>query len=281
MVMNNNKDPMDQMIVDDLLKEAASIDEEIEKANVESMPPNLKEKIKEKLHRQIKEQERERIYAQLSEEDRKALELGREMLQKEEKVVRRKRCRKVYVAVAAVAILVLAMGITSVGGAERVIEMVKSAVGEREVIQVETDEDNYIVEVDKEEVAYQKIKDVFGVEAVKLTDWPDGTVFVGAEIDEELQTALLKYEYEGELFVYHISSHYTTSSWGVDTENKITDSYYMELEKAKIEIKEYEKPSSKTKCYSAKYSYCGLDYFLNGSIKKEEFEVLIKNLRFF
>ena len=81
--------------------------------------------------------------------------------------------------------------------------------------------------------------------------------------------------------VYHISSHYTTSSWGVDTENKITDSYYMELEKAKIEIKEYEKPSSKTKCYSAKYSYCGLDYFLNGSIKNEEFEVLIKNLRFF
>ena len=48
MVMNNNKDPMDQMIVDDLLKEAASIDEEIEKANVESMPPNLKEKIKER-----------------------------------------------------------------------------------------------------------------------------------------------------------------------------------------------------------------------------------------
>ena len=122
---------------------------------------------------------------------------------------------------------------------------------------------------------------MFGVDAVKPTDWPDGTVFVGAEIDEELQTALLKYEYEGELFVYHISSHYTTSSWGVDTENKITDSYYMELEKAKIEIKEYEKPSSKTKCYSAKYSYCGLDYFLNGSIKKEEFEVLIKNLRFF
>lgn len=281
MVMNNNKDPMDQMIVDDLLKEAASIDEEIEKANVESMPPDLKEKIKEKMHRQIEEQERERIYAQLSEEDRKALELGREMLRKEEKVVRRKRCRKVYVAVAAVAILVLAMGITSVGGAERVIEMMKSMVGEREVIKVNTEENNYIVEIDKEEVAYQKIKDVFGVEAVKPTDWPDGTVFVGAEIDEELQTALLKYEYEGELFVYHISSHYTTSSWGVDTENKITDSYYMELEKAKIEIKEYEKPSSKTKCYSAKYSYCGLDYFLNGSIKKEEFEVLIKNLRFF
>lgn len=281
MVMNNNKDPMDQMIVDDLLKEAASIDEEIEKANVEFMPPDLKEKIKEKLHRQMEEQERERIYAQLSEEDRKALELGREMLRKEEKVVRRKRCRKVYVAVAAVAILVLAMGITSVGGAERVIEIVKMAIGDRELVKVNTDEENYIVKKDVEEEAYQEIKDVFGVEAVKPTDWPDGTVFVEAEIDEELQTALLKYEYEGELLVYHISSHYTTSSWGVDTENKITDSYYMELEKAKIEIKEYEKPSSKTKCYSAKYSYCGLDYFLNGSIKKEEFEVLIKNLRFF
>ena len=281
--MNNNKDPMDQMIVDDLLKEAASIDEEIEKANVESMPPDLKEKIKEKLHRQMEEQERERIYAQLSEEDRKALELGREMLRKEEKVVRRKRCRKVYVAVAAVAILVFAMGITSVGGAERVIEMMKVAIVGREVVRVDSEgeKENYVVTEENEEAAYQKIKDVFGVEAVKPIEWPKGSVFVEAEIDEELQTALLKYEYEGELLVYHISSHYTTSSWGVDTENKITDSYYMELEKAKIEIKEYEKPSSKTKCYSAKYSYCGLNYFLNGPIKKEEFEVLIKNLRFF
>ena len=281
MVMNNNKDPMDQMIVDDLLKEAASIDEEIEKANVEFMPPDLKEKIKEKLHRQMEEQERERIYAQLSEEDRKALELGREMLRKEEKVVRRKRCRKVYVAVAAVAILVLAMGITSVGGAERVIEMVKSAVGEREVIQVETDEDNYIVEVDKEEVAYQKIKDVFGVEAVKPTDWPDGTVFVEAEIDEKLQTVILKYKYKNEFINYFISSHYTDSSWGVDVEDERIDCYYVDSDNGKIKIIEYESLESKIKSYSAQYTYNKLEYFLIGVMEKQDFEVLVKNLRFF
>ena len=276
MVMNNNKDPMDQMIVDDLLKEAASIDEEIEKANVESMPPDLKEKIKEKLHRQIKEQERERIYAQLSEEDRKALELGREMLRKEEKVVRRKRCRKVYVAVAAVAILVLAMGITSVGGAERVIEMMKSMVGEREVIKVNTEENNHIVEIDKEEVAYQKIKDVFGVEAVKPTDWPDGTVFVGAEIDEELHAALLKYEYEDEIISYYISSQYMTGSWGIDVENKVTDKYDINLDKIKVKVQEYEKPQTKIKMYSAKYNYKGMDYFLIGVLEKRDFEYLVK-----
>lgn len=281
MVMNNNKDPMDQMIVDDLLKEAASIDEEIEKANVESMPPDLKEKIKEKLHRQMEEQERERIYAQLSEEDRKALELGREMLRKEEKVVRRKRCRKVYVAVAAVAILVLAMGITSVGGAERVIEMVKIAIGDRELVKVNTDEENYIVRKDVEEEAYQEIKDVFGVEAVKPTDWPDGTVFVEAEIDEKLQIAVLKYEYNKELVNYLISTRFTTSSWGIDIEDEMTDNYYIELDETKIQVKEYKRPKSQIKMYSARYSYKGLEYLLIGTLDKSDFEVLIKNLRFF
>ena len=283
MVMNNNKDPMDQMIVDDLLKEAASIDEEIEKANVESMPPDLKEKIKEKLHRQIEEQERERIYAQLSEEDRKALELGREMLRKEEKVVRRKRCRKVYVAVAAVAILVLAMGITSVGGAERVIEMMKVAIVGREVVRVDSEgeKENYVVTEENEEAAYQKIKDVFGVEAVKPTDWPDGTVFVGAEIDEELHAALLKYEYEDEIISYYISSQYMTGSWGIDVENKVTDKYDINLDKIKVKVQEYEKPQTKIKMYSAKYNYKGMDYFLIGVLEKRDFEYLVKKMKIF
>lgn len=285
--MNNNKDPMDQIITEDLLREAEAIDEEIEAAGVESMPQDLKEKLKQRLHEQIEDTEKERVYAQLSDEDKKALELGRRMLKESEdaegdgKVVYRRKKRKVFLAVAAVAVLVLAMGITSIGGTERVIEMMKVMIEGREVVRVDTEEDNYVVTEEKEEAAYQEIKDVFGVEAVKLVHWPDKVRFVAADIDKEMQTALLSYEYRNNSVNYFISSHHTDSSWGIDVENEVTDHYCIELEKAIAEVHEYETPELKQKMYSAKYNYNGIEYFLIGIIEKEDFEFLLKNLNFF
>ena len=287
MFMNNKKDPMEQIIVDDLLKEAAAIDEEVLMKETDPMPEGLEEKMKKNIYAQMEAMEKERLYAQLSEEDKKALDLGRKMLEnpnalkETEKVVRKKKRLRVYYAVAAVAILVIAMGVTSVGGPKRVIEMVKSIVGEREVVQVETSEDNYIVEVDKEEVAYQKIRDVFGVEAVKPAQWPEGTVFAKADIDEELQIATLYYKYNDQVINYYISTQFMSGSWGMDTENKITDSYCNKNNGIEIQINEYEVPDSKETMFSAKYNYKGMDYFLIGTMEEEEFSFIIENLKFF
>lgn len=284
--MNNNKDPMDQIITEDLLREAEAIDEEIEAAGVESMPQDLKEKLKQRLHEQIEASEKERVYAQLSDEDKKALELGRRMLKESEeaesdgKVVYRRKKRKVFLAVAAVAVLVLAMGITSIGGAERIAEIVKIAFGSREIVQVDTEEDNYIVGIDKEEEAYQEIKDVFGVDPVKLTHWPNGTKFVLAEIDKGLQTAVFAYECKGECINYFISSRHTENSWGVDVEDEQIDRYYIESINNKLEVKVYKSVNSGIKSYATKFSYQGLEYFLVGVMEKEEFDFLLKNLKF-
>lgn len=285
--MNNNKDPMDQIITEDLLREAEAIDEETEAAGVESMPHDLKEKLKQRLHEQIEASEKERVYAQLSDEDKKALELGRRMLKESEdaesdgKVVYRRKKRKVFLAVAAVAVLVLAMGITSIGGAERIAEMMKIVFGSREILQVDTDEDNYIVGIDKEEEAYQAIKDVFGVDAVKPTNWPEGTVFIASEIDEELQTAMLIYECKGENINYFICSNHKNSSWGIDVEDRLVDEYYVESMIGELEIKEYESIESGVRSYATKFSYRELEYFLIGVMEQDEFDVLVKKLKFF
>lgn len=284
--MDRKKDPIEQMIEEDLLMEADSLDREIAEAKVEPMSAEVKERIKNKLHEQIAEYERERVYAQLSDEDRKALELGREMLKKEsgaseEKVVYRKKRTKLYLTLAAVLILVLAMGVTSIGGAKRIVQMVKSVVGTREVVKINTDEDNYIVTSDNEEEAYQELRDVFGVDVVKLVQWPGSTKFVSSEIDKELQTALLKYEYEGESVHYYISALYTDSSWGIDVEDEMTDSFYCEHENGRILVREYEIYDIKTKRYSAQYEHNGLEYFLIGTMEKTDFEKIVKNLIFF
>ena len=127
--MENKKDLMEQIITEDLLNEADAIDREIESMEIE-VPKGLKEEMKKRLHAQIDEYEKENVYAKLSEEDRKALELGRELIQ--DKKVYRKKSKKMYVALIAVAVLVLAMGVTSIGGAEKFAKMMKNVVGDRE-----------------------------------------------------------------------------------------------------------------------------------------------------
>ena len=276
--MENRKDSMEQIIVEDLLNEAEAIDREIEEADIE-IPVGLKDQMKEKLHAQIDEYEKESIYAQLSEEDREALKLGREMIQ--DKKVYRKKSKKMYVAVAAVAVLVLAMGVTSIGGAERIAEMMQIVIGNREIVRVDTEEDNYVVQDEQEEVAYQKLKDVFGVDPVKIFHRPGDMKFVEAEIDEELQTAFLKYEYEGNIISYFISSHHTISSWGFDVEDQVIDQYIYEHKKCKIQIREYEISETKKRYYSASYEYKDLEYRLLGIMGKEDFQFLIENLKFF
>lgn len=284
--MEQRKDPMEEIIVEDLLYEAERIDKELEGQEI-IIPEGVEEEVLAKLHEQIDEYERKRIYAQLSEEDRRALELGKEMLKDraddtKDKVVYRKKHKKVYAAVAAVAVLVLAMGATSMGGAERIAEMIGIKVGTREVVQVNTDEDNYIVSSDNEEEAYQELKDVFGVDPVRISLWPGNVKFLKVVLDEELQTATLVYEYEGEMINYFISSHYTDSSWGRDVEDTVISKYTVQHEKkGDLEIQEYEIKEKNQKRYSTHYTHDGLEYFIIGTMEKSEFEYLVKNLKFF
>lgn len=289
--MEKKKDPMEQLLREDILMEAEKIKKEVKEANEEAMPSETKDRIKEELRKKRAEREKEKLYAKLPEEDRRALELGREILKKQEaeklktskdKVVYIRKPKKMYLALAAVVVLVLAMGVTSVGGPKRVVEMMKGFVGEREIVQIDTTEDNYIVGDDREEEAYQNLRDVFGVEPVKIIHQFVGMKFVTSEIDEELQTALLIYDYQGGNISYFISTHHTNSSWGIDTEDKVIDEYYIEHEeKGKMKVIEYESEPSGIKSYSTKYTHEGMEYILEGMINRSDFEELVRSLKFF
>lgn len=288
--MEKKKDPMEQLLREDILMEAEKIKKEVKEANEEAMPSETKDRIKEELRKKRAEREKEKLYAKLPEEDRKALELGREILKKQEaeklktsknKVVYIRKPRKMYLALAAVVVLVLAMGVTSVGGPKRVVEMMKMLIGDREIVRVDTD-DNYVVENDAEDETYQIIRDVFGVEPVRIFHQLDKMEFITSEIDEELQTAFLIYDYQGRNVNYYISSHHTDSSWGIDAEDKVINEYYVEhVEKGKLKVIECESEPSKIKSYSVKYTHDGLEYYLTGAISRSDFEDLVRSLKFF
>lgn len=146
--MSEKKDQLKEILKDQLNKEAKQIEEEVGLNDNEEIPNELKIRMKNALDQKIREREKRsedtnRIdaYAKLSEEDQEALRLGREMLknQSEEKKIytirRKKRNIRRIVALAAVLILVMAVGMTSFGGPERMLQFMKSSVGGREVLK--------------------------------------------------------------------------------------------------------------------------------------------------
>ena len=146
-------------------------------------------------------EEADDIISKLSPEDREALELGRKMMKAEigatandrKKSRGRKRPLKIYMALAAVIICVLAMGITSMGGPERVARMVRQAVGDREVEYTVKGKKIKMIENEDEEKAYQEISDTFDTDVVKIFVCLSDMKFDTMNLDESKQVAEMYY----------------------------------------------------------------------------------------
>ncbi len=281
--MKENGSDLEEIIREELHKEAEETRRIVEASETEELSRDRKEAIRQNLKEQIDEYKKEKVYEQLSPEDREDLELGRQIRREREEAQEKKgrrRFGKIALNLAAVLALVSILGITSVGGPARLVEMMKRAVGEREVVQVDSNEENLKIAEEREEEAYQKIKDAFGVDPVKIIIRPKGMKFLEVEIDTTIQIAEMFYQYGKKTVVYFINASYAETSWGIDVEDEVTDSYRLEKKGTEIEIKEYQISNTGEKRYSASYKYGGVEYFLMGTMEKEEMELIVKNLHF-
>lgn len=281
--MKENGSDLEEIIREELHKEAEETRRTVEASETEELSRDRKEAIRQNLKEQIDEYKKEKVYEQLSPEDREALELGRQIRREREEAQEkkgRKRFGKIALNLAAVLALVSILGITSVGGPARLVEMMKRAVGAREVVQVDSNEENLKIAEEREEEAYQKIKDAFGVDPVRIVGRPDGLRFSEMEIDDTIQIAEMYYQYKGKTIVYFINVSYAETSWGIDVEDEATDSYQIKRDNTEIEVKEYQVTELKEKRYSASYKYGGVEYFLMGTMGKGDFELIIENLYF-
>lgn len=291
--MSEKKDQLKEILKDQLNREAKQIEEEVGLNDNEEIPNELKIRMKNALDQKIREREKRSedmkrmdAYAELSEEDQEALRLGREMLknQSEEKKIytmrRKKRNIRRIVALAAVLILVMAVGMTSIGGPERMLQFMKSSVGGRQVSKVNSSDKNKIIEEEDEEKVYEKIAEEFGIEPVRIIWRSKGMEFIKMELDTDIQVAELDYIRDREKMEFIISASYGKVSLGADNEDEIIDHYYIK-ENVPIEVTEYKTPKTETNRYKAEFKYNNLYYCLTGTMTKAEMENILKNLYFF
>ena len=299
--MNNEKDELKECIAREFEEIAKEEEEYLEKDTSLVVPEGTKEAVLARLKEQMREyqreqaeneaREREEAINNLSEEDRRALELGRKMLKaevgtadtSEKKVHYRRKPLKIYLALAAVIVCVLAMGITSMGGPERVVRMVRQAVGDRDVEQVDsnkTDKQNKIIVGEAEEEAYQKIRDTFDTDVVKVFVCLADMKFDTVNLDESKQVAEMYYSYDGETIGYMMNVPDRDSSLGVDFEDRIEKKYSKEIHGCKMNITLYKIEDSKVPKCVAKFKYGSIEYLLMGTMDEQDFEKILKNLVF-
>lgn len=302
--MNDKKDEFKECIAREFEEIAREEEEFLENDTSLVVPEGTKEAVLARVREQIRAyemeqtrketEEREEAINHLSEEDREALELGRKMLkagigQKDpeepsgKKVRRKKKPLKMYLALAAVIVCVMAMGITSMEGPERIVRMMTQNVGDREVDQVDsnhTDKENKVIEGEEEEKAYQEIGDVFNTDIVKLSANLKGMKFDSMNLDENNQIAENYYTYNKKTIAYIISAPYRENSWGVDFEDPIEKKYTEKLHNCKVDITVYKIDKNEGFGYAAEFKYNNIDYLLTGTMRQQEFDKLLKSLFF-
>lgn len=197
------------------------------------------------------------------------------------KVVHRsKKRRRLFLALAAVLILVCGSVITGTGSKSYWKVLWDRVAGDEKanIINVE-DMDTYETEDIDEIQVYKDINSKLGIVPLLLTYFPKNMFLSEYEIDEVQNRAVLLYKYNGQNIQYSMYMNDTDSSFGQIEIDNIIDEYDIKLENGIIfHVREYLLEESERTRFVAETEYRDAQYQLIGVIEKEEFEKIIKNI---
>ena len=259
-------------------------------AEMKKRPEIANAKVPENLHkelfRDIREYEAEQAKAackepepevsRLTDEEKEWIRLGK-------KYKKDKKKKKIYVLIAA-AVLAMGLGITSMGGPERVMERFERFVEGRDQTRVNSSgEDIKLVEnVDEEEI-YQQIEDVYGFWPVRLDYLPNGIEFMQGDLHNEMQFIQILYGNDSKVNItYTIRPNYRGSSLGIDVEDEVLEEYVEEVAGISIQIKKYEVSDKEDERWTAEFNYNDTQYYvMTSDISESELKNILNNLYFF
>lgn len=292
-----------QFLKKQMEKEAEQIEKEV-LSNESLKEVQAPDTLREALAKSIKEYEKNRTDApsekseeigisieefceKLSKEDRESYFRWRAAEEKKKAKKARKRFhfprkkRAVFV-VAATMVLVLGIGMTSLGGRPYWLKVADLVLGNENTVKVNTEGEDRLetTKVDEKE-AYEQIKEELGIEPVQLQYMPAGMEFDKCIVEKELGTATLYYTYKRKVIQYEMYMQHTNGSYSISQEDNYKNSYQLWGGEVLINIKELETINSKEKEFFAIFEHQNAMYRVIGIIEKEEFEKILKNLYFF
>ena len=196
-------------------------------------------------------------------------------------VYRRKKKKYIFLALAAVLILVCGSVMTGVGSKSYLKALWDELNGNERTtgIDVENMESQETEDIDELSV-YREINQSLGISVVRIGYKPLGMVLDRYTLDEGQRKAFLLFKYKDEVIRYTVYMNDSDSSTGQKELDKLTDEYdYKVNDEIIARVEEYELENS-DKRYIAEYEYQGVHYQLKGVMEKQELEKILDDLKF-
>lgn len=269
-------DDIDKMSKEELEKEMQEILAELE-AHPESVNWEPPKDMHDKVMQEIRRREDEKARAQLSKEDQELLKYG--------KIYKRQLKHRKYWVLAAVLVMALAVGMTSVGGPERLVQMMtRGALGREHGVVNANDGSISETKGWSEEEAYSEIEQLYGFRPVKLDYLPEGVFFSEMHLWDDVQGVQLLYEKNETLCIeYFIRPNHVVGSIGVDIEDRLVKTYSISNGDVEIEIKQYQVEKNDEIRWIASFMQEKTHYEIvaHQNMDQTEFEMILKSLMLF
>lgn len=195
---------------------------------------------------------------------------------------KKKKRAKLIVTLVAILVLVMGMSVSSVGSKSYMKELIEKFTGKSQMdVTNVKDMDSQNTDEWEENIAYQKVDEMVKVNCVRILDGPKEMHFASCNINEDIQQADLFYEYKGETLRYEIYLNQTDSSRGLTKEDNEIITYELNVQNNQIKISERKTEKAEANVMTAEFEYKGVFYQLRGKMEKNEFNKIIKNLKFY
>lgn len=196
-------------------------------------------------------------------------------------VYHKKKRRYLVIALAAVIVLVLGSAMTGVGSKSYWKVILERVMGDASasVTNVEDMESQQSEDIDEMGV-YREINEKFGVAIPRVQYKPENMALKEYILDEEQRRVYLFYSYNDEIIRYTMYMNDTESSFSQKDLDSLINEYEIQNNNLSIHVEEYTVDGSINRRYIAEFEYQGSQYQIKGSMAKEEFDKILKNLFF-
>lgn len=198
-------------------------------------------------------------------------------------VHRSRKKRRLFLALAAVLILVCGSVMTGTGSKSYWKVLWDRVAGDEEanIINVK-DMESEVTDDWNEIQVFNEIRKETGIFPVRLGYMPETFFFTGYELDKEQNRAIIFYKYNRQIIRYSMYMNNSDSSHGQTELDDLIDEYQIETQnKINVDIKVYTVDDSDENRYVAEFEYVDAQYRIMGIMEKEEFNKIIENLIFY
>ena len=186
--------------------------------------------------------------------------------------------KRVLLAVAAAAVLVVATGVGATG-AKLFVPKVENSGEDGEfnttIINGEMEEDRDVTE----EEAYEEIEDKIGIQALRLSNKPQDMILESVYIDEAMGEVQMQFQINEKTFIIYENKQMDNAAFDKKIDGEVVDdidSFYLNKS---IEILHFDKGMG-TYSYASYFEQGNAYYSIISDLKLEEFEQIIAEIYF-